>query len=151
MAAVQIRDIFDQIRRYHHQLAQYYRRAGQSSNDEKHKFLLDYMGRHEDRIEEALSDYGVSAGKSVLDTWIQFVPQTSLQAVFDQATISPQMTPDDVVAQALALDRKLIDYYKLLTDSTSAYEVRELFMNLIANEDAKDHQYAKCLLGIDGE
>jgi hypothetical protein len=151
MPAVQVREIVDRIREYHRQLAEYYQDAAQSNDDQKIRFLLKYMGKHEQAIDWALADYEELAAHGVLETWIPFPPEPSLEQMFAKAEITVDMTTDQIVARALELDQKLIEFYKLLASSTRASNVQELFEDLVTNEDAKDHQYARCLIGAEGQ
>ena len=151
MAAMQVRQILDQIRHDHRQLAAYYESLEDAADDENIKCLLEYMGRHESSIDRAVDDYERSSVKGTLDTWVAFVPDFSLDEVLAEGAVHLELTADEVIYRALTVDHALIEYYQSLAQMTSPAHVRELFENLVEDECAKDHEYARSILGFEGK
>jgi rubrerythrin len=148
MPSKQIRDILDYVRKFHCCLHDFYEACGEETEDERVKALLDYMGRHEGNFNKALARYEETAAQGVLDTWLQFAPDETLNQAFKKVELTPGMSPDEVIQVALDLDKTLLTLYEELAQSTSAPHVKELFMNLLQMEEGKDHQYARSLFDV---
>lgn len=150
MPSTQVRDVLDHIRSYHHRLSGFYGDLSGTVTDERVRILLRDMAKREQDIDDVLADYEAEASPLILNTWIQFAADASLEEVFDE-TFDEGISPEEIVRFATDHDRKLIDFYRDMVGSTAAEDVQQLFTNLVANEERKDHEYGRFLQGIDGQ
>ena len=150
-AAKQIRDVLKTIEKYHHTLANLYERVGEREEDERLRWLLGYMARHEDHFQGALRRYEESAAKGVLDSWVQFAEGEALEAALRNYRVDASMSADEVIEAALKFDAALLDLYPQLAEETAAPHVQELFTSLLQMEENKEHLYARNLLSIERE
>lgn len=150
MAAKQVRDVLRSIEKYHHALAGLYEKLGEREEDERLRWLLGYMARHEDHFQGALRRYEESAAESVLDTWVQFADGDVLDEALRESRIHA-MSADEVIEAALKFDAALLDMYQQIAIETSAPHVQELFRSLLQMEENKEHLYARNLLSIERE
>lgn len=148
MASRQVKDILDHIRACHHKMSEKLTGSGGHQSDERLGLLLKYMARHEQHFDDALADYEKDAAKGVLDTWLPFVNEETLDAALKNIEFRDDMTPDEIVGAILEFDKSLLELYRELASETSIPHVRELFLNLLEMEENKDHQYARSVLDI---
>ena len=151
MAAKQVRDVLRSIEKYHHALAGLYEKLGEREGDERLRWLLGYMARHEDHFQGALRRYEESAAESVLDTWVQFSNGDVLDEALRESRINAAMSADDVIEAALKFDAALLELYRQIAAETSVPHVQELFRSLLQMEENKEHLYARNLLSIERE
>jgi len=144
----QVKDIVDHIRACHARMSKKYADFSNHESNERFALLLKYMARHEQNFEACLASYEHDAAKGVLDTWIPFVPEETLDKALEQLELRDDMSPEEVISNALAFDRKLIDLYRQMADETSVPRIQELFTDLLQMEENKDHQYARSILEL---
>jgi len=132
MAFEQVRDVIERARRFHEELARFYERQEVSPAREKVRLLLEYLRAHEQRMAEELGALERTALAGVLDTWFKYSPGPDLLDAVRQAAIRPDMTPHEVIAEALALDQHLLDLYQQAVERAPIPDVREALLDLYA-------------------
>ncbi|MEX0716455.1 MAG: hypothetical protein WD066_07710 [Planctomycetaceae bacterium] len=142
MAYRQVRDILKDIRNVHRQLADFYESWDGRARDQRAAAVLTHVGRHEEFFKESLARYEPRAAEGILDTWIQYPPDETLNDALEEVGLSPEMSVDDVVEVVLRMDRALIEAYRQLADSTAAPRVKELFESLMELEETKNRSDA---------
>lgn len=151
MASKRLRDVLDRVRWFTATLIERYEDLGESALDRRTRALVEYMARHEQQLNAGLKAYEDDTAERILDTWLQFVPDENLEAVFADLDLRPDLSVDEVVERAMTFDRALIELYRALAETTEVPEIRDLFTSLTAMEDGKDRQYSKALLEFLGE
>jgi len=146
MPSKQVKDILEHIRSFHHRLSELYEDLSEHGSDERLELLLKYLARHEENFNECLGRYEKDAAKGVLETWLQFAADDTLDEALKHVGLHEDMDVEEVIRCAMSLDRKVVELYRDLADATAAPRVRELFENLIEMEESKDHQYARSIL-----
>ncbi|MFQ5731254.1 MAG: hypothetical protein ACE5KM_04780, partial [Planctomycetaceae bacterium] len=125
MPARKVKDIVDHIRACHARLSEQYADFGNQHTNERIRLLLAFMAQHEQSFEASLADYEHDAATGILDTWIPFVPEEALNDALEDLELHDGMDPEDVISDALALDRKLIDLYRHLASETAVPRIQE--------------------------
>lgn len=146
MAWKQVRDVLKHVRDFYHQLHEFYEGLADHTHDERLALLVKYMGRHEENIHRALDQYEKQAAEAILNTWLQYVPDESLEAALKDLEVHPEMTVEDVIECSMQLDRALIDLYSGLGSEVNAPRVQEMFTSLLEMEQAKENQYSRDIL-----
>ncbi len=108
MPSKQIRDILEHVREFHRSLHDFYEECSEETEDERVKALLDYIGRHEGNFNEALARYEETAARGVLDTWLQFAPDETLNQALKKVEFTPGVSPDEVIQVALDPNSQMI-------------------------------------------
>ena len=144
----QARDIFDMIRRFHKQLAVFYEQLSEKSEKERVRMLLTYMSRHEKNFERALGEYDHETASKVLDTWIQFAPDSRILSIPEVKDLHSDMSVDDVVDIAMELDDHLIKFYSEAERCVDFNLPKEFFGKLKEQEQAEEAELAKTAEGI---
>lgn len=146
MPARQVSAILDAIRAVHSQLANRYRELKQSATDERIILLLQDMQRREEKFSQCVADYESQDNTSVLNTWLQFIPDEVLQvdAIADQLSAPCSLT--DLVEMTLKLNHNLVLAYLVLARNAPTTELQDLFANLAKIEERNDTHYVEALL-----
>ncbi len=148
MAYKKTRDVLDKMRLFHKQLSEFYAQMSERANRQKVKLLLDYMSRHETRLEGCLARYEDSAAKRVLDTWFQFVPPIAKREFFQDMELAPDMSVEDVIRTTIQFDNCLAEFCMQMSETAMSEEVRELFSCLLSMEKREERQAVRDALDM---
>lgn len=141
-----VQDVLDRFKGFHRKLRDYYQGSVDVSKNERARLLLNYMASHEKRVQECLDQYQARGAASVLNTWLQYVPDSKMQRVFDEAEIREGMSADEVFQVAMQFDAALLFTYEQLAGMSAAPKVGEFFEALLVLERTKESEYARSLL-----
>jgi hypothetical protein len=133
------RDVIDHVRHFHRALSEYFHRLSDQTAIERVKLLLDYLSRHEARLDEALSEYEDAASKRILENWFQYTTEKDLFESCRHLEVRPDMSIDDVSELALRWDSCLIEFYREMASCSDCEDVGDLFRELLktAEQDRK--------------
>ncbi len=140
--AENVTHIIDRIRALHQQLADRFERAGAELPRERARLVLDYIGRHERHLAEALEKYQATASRAVLDTWFKNTPGRPVEECLDQVRLDAK-DPASILRSVLAMDRCLVDSFRRIAESAAAQEVKEFFQQLVAMEEREEHRLVR--------
>ena len=143
MAAVQVRDILDSIAGFYRRLSELCTTARQNTQGERLPYLLEYIAAHELQLATSVEQFEETAESGLLDTWLQFGADESLDGILAQLNIQSDMPEDDIVREVLNVDSKLIALYEALAGETSSPHVEELFEGLAQMQEARERQLAR--------
>ncbi len=141
MASCQIKDILNHVRGYHRSLRNQLESLSHWETDDRLQLLLNYMARHELNFEKALAAYEADAATGILNTWLKFVPDETIENALRHLVIADNTSVEEILATVLEFDKMLIDLYRELADETPIPRVQELFKHLLEMETSKDRQY----------
>jgi hypothetical protein len=139
--------MFDEVRVFHGQLADYYDQLGDSAGQKRVKLLLDHMSSHERHLQESLGAYKAGATKKVMNTFVDCIACDQIFRTCKQTPITPAMTVEGVINVAMDVDKCLQHFYREVADNADSETVREVFRNLIDEEESELRQLALNALG----
>lgn len=142
----QLKDVFDHVRQCHRLLKAKLNCVLITESDPRLQLLLRYIARHEQHIEETLRQYEASAANGLLNTWIKYRPDESLNSALSEVKFNDTMSADEILAAVLEFDSLIIDVFKDIANSTPIPSVQELFVNLLRMEENQDCQYSLSVL-----
>ena len=138
MAYKEVRDIINQARLFHSHVSKLYCDLEFEPEKVRVKMLLEFMCRHERHLEKCLEKYEDDVSKSILETWIQYVPYNASSKCIDDVQIKPDMSVGNIITLALQLDDCLLNLYKDIKENTISDAVREFFTNLLEMEKQEE-------------
>lgn len=147
MSVSTTRNLLDNIRQFHQQVADYCAKTLKLSNNERIRMLLDYIGRHEQHLAEATAAYEKDGQNKVLNTWFRNVPG-ALPDPGAIAALGDNANEDDVINWVIKLDDAIIDFYKTLAAEAEIPEVRIVLNNLLAMENREKLNMVRSALRI---
>ena len=130
----QVRDLLEQVRGFHGELASYYTQCAGTAVQERVKLLLEYLSSHQRNLEAGLSKYEDEASRKVLETWVDESHCARLLADARTMKLPADMSVEDVTTLAMKIDECLIRIYRHLSEDADTEPVREVFRNLVARE-----------------
>jgi vacuolar-type H+-ATPase subunit C/Vma6 len=130
MRYAQVRDMLDQVCDFHGQLAKYYHRLSESSDQQRIKLLLDLMSNHEKQLQESLRDYEEDASKQIMNTWVDCKYCDEVLATCKQKPIVPEASVESVVKATLDIDNCLVQFYREVAEKVESEKLRDVFRNL---------------------
>jgi hypothetical protein len=142
MAYQQVREILQSVRQFHRRLRQDAEETYGDTSDPRSQFLLKSLSRSEREMDQALREYEEEEGdNSVLETWIQYIPDDDLQATILEGKLPPGATPGEVLEWRREIDESLVEFYRQLASQVSAARAEELFESLaeVAEQRLADH------------
>lgn len=135
MAYMQVKEILDSATRIRRFMSEYARRHEQETPDDVTEGLFTEIKQHEERLLRCLADFADDASQGLLETWIQFPNETSLEQAMDQLSAAGEQDDEVVLQQILEAEQALIDVYDHVIGQSHAPRVRELFEELKTLED----------------
>ncbi len=145
MASRQVRDILDNVRKAYHHLAEQFEDRSEIEQDERVQALLEHFSRHSENVNHTIDQYEDTAEEGILDTWIKYADDHSAERLARGLELRPDMTIDEIIAEALEFDRTLIISYRAIADSTAAPRVSEAFESLAVMSESEEQQFARSL------
>ena len=144
-----IRELIDQARDFHHQLAGFYEKLGGIAEQERVRLLLDYMSRHEGHLEQCLREYEDDTGADVLESCMSFTPGSATCQCFEGIELKPDMSTSDVINTAMKLDDCLVRFYRQIAENATNPRVRALFNQLMDLEQAEERITVRNAIEVD--
>jgi hypothetical protein len=141
MAYETVKDVFDRVRSFHNQVSGYYHRLYAIADKERVKMLLDYMSRHEKKLELCMAEYEDNASKDILNTWFKYTPASTYQECFRDSDLNHDMSIDDVISVALRLDDCIINAFKRIVDSSESNRIKEIFTCLLKSAEKERKKF----------
>ncbi|GEM_PF-799113 len=130
----QVRDILDGVRDCHRRFRDALADALQHMKAEDADEIVDAMRQREQRWQLTLAEYEKDGADSVLDTWVQFVPDEAIKQQLDAIHITSEITIDEIAEMAMNFHNALIGLYTVLAGEVTAPRVQQLFSSLLELE-----------------
>lgn len=137
MTYQQVRDVVKLLRQSHQQLRDALEEPRARSGDSRTRLMLEALRREEQELQIALARYDAEGQESLLNTWLQYVPDEELRQVQEAIEFTPDMGAEDVVLHKLAYDQALLELLRQLCDETSVPRVQEFFCGLRDNVESR--------------
>jgi hypothetical protein len=144
---IQVRDLLEQVRVFHGQLAHYYKGLADHAAQTRVRLLLDYMSSHENNLQASLAAFEQDAARGVLDTWVDCRHCEEIIATCQRTPIEPDLSVDGVTKVAMDVDACLMNFYEEVANKSDSESVREVFRNLLSMEQAELRKLARNALG----
>ncbi len=150
MAFETTKDVIDHARDFHRQVSEFYDRLSVNTQKQRVKMLLEYMSRHESRLEKGLAEYEHEVSQKILNTWFQYPPPKDTIAIGIDLSIEGKedLSVDEVIELALKIDDCLVGLYKSMVECSEFDEVKEVFNNLLEMEKHEETKFVKDALRL---
>lgn len=146
--AESVQHIVDRIRTIHQQLAERVEKLSGQPLRERALLILDYVGRHERNLAEALRQYESTASRAVLDSWFKNTPGRPLEECLDYVRLDAA-EPADLLRSVLEMDRCLVESFRRIAESAASQAVRDFFQKLIELEENSEKQLIRDTIELD--
>ena len=149
MRISQVKDMFKQVSEFHGELADYYEHLSDSAEQERVKMLLDHLGSHERHLKESLKAYEGDTSRHVMDAFVDCVACDQILITCRQTPVTPEMSVEGVIRVAMDVDTCLQHFYREVADTADSETVREVFRNLIDQEESELRRLALDAMGVE--
>ena len=137
MRFTQVKNMLEQIRDFHGQLAEYYDQLSSDTEQQRIKLLLEHMSKHEQDLQEGLRAYEETASRGAMDTYVDCEYCNEILVTCKQTPIAPETSVEGVVAAAMDIDNCLMRFFREAAQQAETETVREIFRNLVEMEEAE--------------
>ena len=127
----QTRDILTVLQQQYAQIIDYFDCLEDKTNRQRILQLLELEKKRHNEIREIIGRYKREEYKAILETWIQFSAEGSLDKELEKFQIRPDFSIEEVMNVSVALDNWLEDMLKDLIEKSPSARARELFDSLL--------------------
>jgi hypothetical protein len=131
---MQLRELVDRLQQIHERAAKLYTEALAYTPAEEARMMLTHLAEHERTAVRKLGEYKAHAPAEVLETWIQYTPDVSVDEVEKEMRSIPHGTPHEITRMAATLSDTIIRIHDAIAEATAAEKVREAIADLRATE-----------------
>ncbi len=129
------REILEHVQAVHRGLEQHYRDLDGQVSAERVRLLVEYLGRHEAHIREALEKYEADASDQILDTWFPHAFDVDIDLDLTQSVGNEANDFDALLRRAVEFDERIVELYRVLANEAHTERVREVFAALLRMEE----------------
>ena len=144
----QVRDFVDFGKRLHARIGQVYEALNEKAESERVKMLLEYLSRHEQRLEQTLARYEHERRGSLMDAWLEYAPSLDVDAALTASTLPEQPSTDEIFTAASAFDDTLVRLYREVAEKVNDPKVRTLFQDLLYLEEQERIQISRAAMNL---
>jgi hypothetical protein len=138
-----VADVLNVVKQFHTSLAGQFAELEQLTTSERAQLMLDYLNRHEQNLARATEQFANDANPGLLDTWLQFVPETHPESLLEKVRNVDLNDVNSIVLVALEVDDHLCNLYGDVVEHTDSDEVKEVFKSLLRLEDNERHTLSR--------
>ena len=138
-----VADVLNVVKKFHAALARQFAELEQLTTSERAQLMLDYLNRHEQNLVKATEQFVKDADAGVLDTWLQFAPETHPENLLEKVRNVDLNDVNSIVLVALEVDDHLCNLYDDVLEHANTDEVKEVFKSLVRLEDSERHMISR--------
>jgi hypothetical protein len=135
----QVKDILFHLRKLHKEIILYYDQLESRAEMRAVRQLLTHLRRNKDGFMSVIERYEEQGYPPVMEMWIQFSPERSLDKEVENFHFRDDMSVEEVTRLALHFDNWLEDILRHLTEKSGTEEARVVFNALqdVLHEDKR--------------
>ncbi len=134
---MKVRDILDEAQEFHRRMKMLYGRLAASCDRKRPEMLLNYLKDKEEEYEEGLAQSKRQETGGILETWMQFAPETDSNVIPSPDRFEEKMTLENIEAEAQRIREALIAFYETAAQTARPAPVRQLFEKLIEQHQSE--------------
>jgi len=143
-----VHDVLEFAAEFHARLSRYYVQLASIAEAKRVRLLLDYLQRQQQDMADGFVEYEKDAAAKLMQTYLQYTPEESLQSQFPSPPLPADMSIDDVVQVAENCADVLIRLYDAVANQSVPLQMRELFLQLKQREEAEKAQIIRSALNL---
>lgn len=127
---MQVRELIEKIMAFHADTAIVYARSRETTQAEEARMLLTHLMAHESILHNKLAEYASTAKPEVLDTWIKYTPEVSVETFLEKLRSIPHETTEQIAELAATISDTVIEMYDSVVEGSAAENVHEALQDL---------------------
>lgn len=129
------RDVIEWTRALHEHLAQCLKHCSTQQEEQRAKWLLEYLAEHEAALEKVLAGFEQQADPKALNTWLyDYIAYAPIKPHQSCSAPYAEMSFDEICQEIFDLHNQLIDFYRYLEGRTEIPATRALISELLCLE-----------------
>lgn len=137
-------DLIDWTRKMHKQLARCLRHCADRHEEERATALLEYLAKHEQRLQTLVDDLESQADRKAMKTWIyDHMAHTPLKTHRVCDTPYSEMAFNDIAREVLDVHGQIMDMYRSLISRTEISEGKEVLDEMLEMEKNESRQVSE--------
>lgn len=145
MTFTKLGEVLERIQQIHRRLSDLCAEAA-SQSDERRTLLAESFQGWEETLSGLLENLDEPLRGSVLDTWVQFVPDEGLKEPLAELEESRSGSTEALLDAAMKVQRGIIDLVTRLRDGMKVPAAREALANLAAFEESVEKKLGRIRL-----
>lgn len=127
----QVKDILTLLQNLHKEIIMYYDHLESKTDKQLVRQLLDHLRKNKDEFRAVIERYEDQGYPPVLETWVQFTPEKSVEKEVEKFHFDDEMSIEEVTKVAVHFDNWLEDILRHLIEKTNSKEARVVFSSLL--------------------
>ena len=144
----QVREFVDFGKHLHGKIKELYEDLNEHAQLERVKLLLDFLSRHEQRMEESLARFEKVSRHGILEAWLEYSPGLDVDKVMDRFRLRENPSSDEIIQIAMDFDDALVSLYREVAEKANNSKVKALFNNLLQLEESEKIQVARAAMTL---
>ena len=144
----QVREFVDFGKHLHGKIKELYEDLNEHAQLERVKLLLDFLSRHEQRMEESLARFEKESRHGILEAWLEYSPGLDVDKVMDRFRLRENPSSDEIIQIAMDFDDALVSLYREVAEKANNSKVKALFNNLLQLEESEKIQVARAAMTL---
>ncbi len=150
MAFRQVKELLQWSRDFHRLLANKYTRLAGEHSDERMRMTLEFLADRETRMSQSMEKYLNDDNTGLLGTWLTDTQDFVHPNILDRIPECPDCRDiQDILAHAMTAHQTLKDMYRLRSELAQVPQEKELFKELVNNQDAEMRLQARDIGRLD--
>lgn len=130
-----LKDVLHWTREFHKHLANCLEHCVDKNESERAKLLLNYLGEHEHKLENALAKFEETSNESVLNTWCyEYLDKHPIKRHQQCDAQFSQLKSTEIITEIVNLHQQVIDLYSYLHSMAVTPSYKELLGQLVELE-----------------
>jgi hypothetical protein len=131
-----LQDLIEWTRKTHKHLAECFRHCGTKQEEQRAKWLLEYLSEHEKVLAQTVDRFENEANAGALRTWVyDYLGHTPVDPHKMCSAPYAQMNFEEISASIFDTHNQIIDLYRYLQGRMDTPRARELVDNLLTLEE----------------
>jgi len=130
----QVKDVLKHQEELHGRIRNLYSDLVNTASSERVRMLLNLLCQHEEKFQQSINAHLEQASSTVLDTYFQYSHETSVEALFDVGQVDASLNADDIEKISTRFSDYLDGLYQNLINVAEIVEVKELFENMLEQQ-----------------
>ena len=130
MLAITIDEILRHAEKFESHLAEFYTKISEETTLDAVRLLTDYMGRHQNRIKDALSKVPAEQMQHIINIPLQYEPHIPGDHCFKVIKLPANASPNEILDAAIKFDECIVQMFRQIAHQPVHRDVKDFFENL---------------------
>ncbi|MHC4221533.1 MAG: hypothetical protein ACYST9_03850, partial [Planctomycetota bacterium] len=131
------------VEKFEQQLTELYAKISKETHVDAVRFVADYIGRHRNRLKDALGKMPAEQMQRIVKIPLQYEPHMPGPHCFERINLAGDADPQKILDAAIAFDECVAQMYRNISHQPLHEDVKEFFENLQQMEENDELEIEK--------